>query len=68
MAKYRIRSLYSDGEMELLDETFDSYEEAEDAALYQMSCYDLGGEVLNLSNPGDYPLSDDELIYEIIED
>jgi len=38
-----------------------------DYAGYLVSCYDLGGEILNMSNPGDYPLSEEQADYEIIE-
>ena len=33
---------------------FDSYEDAQDDANEWMSCWYQGGEILNLSNPGDY--------------
>ena len=47
---------------------YETYDDAEDAALYYISCYHTGGEILELSNPGDYPY--DETIepdYEIVE-
>ena len=56
MAKYKVVFTFSDGE------TYDSYEEngedgvfstEEDAMEYD---YSTGGEILHLSNPGDYPL------------
>ena len=63
MTKYKI---VIDGEEE--DEVFNTYEEAEEYALYLESCYHTGGEILEMSNPGDYPYDpDDELEYEIIE-
>ena len=37
------------------DEFFDSEDEANDAALYALSCAKVGAETLHLSNPGDYP-------------
>ena len=50
------------------DEGFDTYEEANVYALYFVSCYHTGGEILEMSNPGDYPYDpDDEPEYEIIE-
>ena len=50
------------------DEMFATYEEAEEHALYLVSCYHTGGEILEMSNPGDYPYDpDDEPEYEIIE-
>lgn len=59
---------YPDGTESLLDdETFDTYDEAADTAAYYCSCYKQGGEILNMSNPGDYPLEEGECDYEIIE-
>ncbi len=50
------------------DELFDTMEEAEQHALMQISNYNAGGEVLHLSNPGDYPeTDDDDPEYEITE-
>ena len=63
MPKYK---LIFDGEEQ--DEVFDSYEDAEEEALIELSNWHAGGEVLELSNPGDYPYDpDDEPDYEIIE-
>ena len=63
MAKYRIEF---EGELE--DEVFDTYEEADEYALYLASCYHTGGEILEMSNLGDYPYDpDDEPEYEIVE-
>ncbi|SEM22691.1 hypothetical protein SAMN04487770_12943 [Butyrivibrio sp. ob235] len=47
---------------------FDTEQEAEEHGLYLCSCYNLGAETLNLSNPGDYPLDEeDDVDFEIIE-
>ena len=63
MAKYKV---IFNGEEE--DETFDSYDGARDFANYLVSCSDTGAELLELSNPGDYPYDPyDEPEYEIIE-
>lgn len=63
MAKYKV--LFA-GEEE--DEVFDTYEKADKYALYLVSCYHMGGEILEMSNPGDYPYDpNDEPEYEIIE-
>ncbi len=69
MTKYKVVMHYPDGEDDEYDETFDSYEEAEDHGRYLSSCYDLGGEILNMSNPGDYPYdeNDEGASYEVIE-
>ena len=63
MKKYKI---LFDGEFE--DEVFDSEEAADDYALYLVSCSRNGAEIMNMSNPGDYPLDDFyEPEYEIVE-
>ena len=50
------------------DDIFDTYESAEEYALYMVSCYHTGGEILEMSNPGDYPYDPDyEPEYAIIE-
>ena len=67
MAKYKVEMIYPDGLSEIEDDVFDSEDEAREYGCYLCSCYDLGGEILNMSNPGDYPLSDDEADFEIIE-
>ena len=62
MAKYKV--LFND---EQEDEVFDTEEEAEEHALYLVSCTQLGAEILHMSNPGDYDEDDYEADYEIIE-
>jgi len=54
--------VWEDGDEE--DEIFDTYEAAEAAALEGQSNYAAGGEILHLSNPGDYPAPDDQDVYE----
>jgi hypothetical protein len=50
------------------DPVFDTEEEAEEHASVVISNYHTGGEVLHLSNPGDYPEPDGEdPEYEIVE-
>lgn len=50
------------------DEIFDSYEDAEEYAMEELTNWHAGGEVLELSNPGDYPYDpDDEPEYEIVK-
>ena len=66
MAKYRILM-----EGELQDEVFDTWEEADDYALYLVSCARTGAETLHMSNPGDYDYDEDNYEdpeYEIIEE
>jgi len=68
MPKFKVVINYQNGETDELDELFDSYEEAEYMALDAISCWHTGGEVLELSNPGDYPYDpDDEPSYDIFE-
>lgn len=69
MVKFQVKYIFSDGTEELDDEIYDTYEEADDAGNYGCSCYMLGGEILNLSNPGDYddPQESDRPTYEVIE-
>ena len=64
---YAIRMLYPNGEEQELEDRFDTYDEAEDTAVYYCGCYKQGGEILNMSNPGDYPLAEEECDYEIFE-
>ena len=66
---YIIKMLYNDGSEELIeDEEYKTREAAEEMADYYCGCYREGGETLNMSNPGDYPLDeDDDCDYEIIE-
>lgn len=68
MARYQVEMQFSDGTTELDDEIFDSEQEAYEHGLYLCSCYSLGGEILNMSNPGDYPLDEgDDVDFEVIE-
>ena len=62
MTKYKV--FFGD---ELWDETFDTEEEAEEYALYLVSCSKDGAETLHMSNPGDYDIDDYEEDYEIVE-
>ena len=68
MTKYKIIMQYPDGTNEEQDEVFDTEEDAEEYANYLVSCSQEGAEILNLSNPGDYPLDDyEDPDFEIIE-
>lgn len=65
MPKYKI--ILEDEEQ---DEIFGNKEDAEEYALYLLSCSRLGAEILHMSNPGDYEYDEDEWEspeYEIIE-
>ena len=68
MTKYKVVMQYSDGTTEEYDDLYDTEEDAKEAGDENCSCYHQGGVILNMSNPGDYPLDEDDWIdYEIIE-
>ena len=67
MAKYRV-ILHTDTEDQIEDELFETEDEATEYGLYCCSCYRQGAEILNMSNPGDYPLDeDDEMTFDVEE-
>ena len=61
MSKYEVTIHFPDGDDNLDGELFDSYEEAQEAALEAISAWDTGCEILNMSNPGDYPYDEDDV-------
>jgi len=65
---FKVVMTYSDGTEDEQDEVFETEAEAEDHGQYMCSCFSTGGEILHLSNPGDYPLTDDSADYYIIEE
>jgi hypothetical protein len=66
MFKYKL--IFSDGEIIESDGVFDSEDEAQEYALEAISEYHVGGEILNMSNPGDYPRDDyDDVDFEVFE-
>ena len=75
MSKYKVVMTFPDGEViDSYEEdgeegVFDTEQEAEDYFTECMSNYKVGGEVLHLSNPGDYPLEmvEQEPDYDIVE-
>ena len=60
MAKYKVIMIDENGYEDEQDEIFDNRQAAEDYGLYIVGCADLGAEILNMSNPGDYPLEEAE--------
>jgi hypothetical protein len=60
---------YPDGTKEEDDEVFETEEEAEAHGLEQCSHYVAGGEVLHMSNAGDYPLrqDDDDVDFDVMK-
>ncbi|GAA1772204.1 hypothetical protein GCM10009810_32010 [Nostocoides vanveenii] len=67
MRLFKVVMQYPDGTSEDEDELFETEAEAEAYGLEQCNNYVVGGEVLHLSNPGDYPLNDDEVDFEVVE-
>ena len=62
--------IFEPGFEEYEDEVFETEAEAQECMDTIMSDYRTGAEVLNLSNPGDYPYDEDDdfdIDYEIIE-
>ena len=67
MAKFKVIMNYS-GYDEECDEIFETEAEANEHGLYMCSCTRQGAKILNLSNPGDYPLDEyEEVDFEVIE-
>ena len=64
---FKIVMTYPDGTTEEDEELFDTEEEANEYGLIQLGNYAEGGEVLHLSNPGDYPLEQGEPDFEVVE-
>lgn len=67
MAKYKVEITLPDGETFVPEEEFDSYDEAEEFGCQWCSDYSTGAEILNMSNPGDYPLDDEGPDFEVYE-
>ncbi len=62
--------IHEDGFEEYEDEVFETKEEAQECMDEIISNCSAGAEVLNLSNPGDYPYDEDEdsdIDYEIVK-
>lgn len=60
MSKYQVTIHFPDGDEELED-LYDTEEEAREVALYAISCWDTGSEILHMSNPGDYEYDEDDV-------
>lgn len=73
MAKYKIIYCWSDGSIDEDDnfgEYYDSEEEAEAEGEYGISCRRQGAEILEMSNPGDYPFHEEDFeddSFEVVE-
>ncbi len=68
MGKFKVLMNYSDGTSEEQDDIFKTEAEAQEYGCDFCSNYHQGAEDLNLSNPGDYPIDeDDDIDFEVIE-
>ena len=66
---YKLK-IFEEGFEEYEDEVFETEAEAQECMNTIMSDYRTGAEVLNLSNPGDYPYDEDDdfdIEYDIVE-
>ncbi len=63
MAKYAYKITLGNGDIirsyKDYDEVYDTPEEAEDEGYEALSNLEVGDEILNMSNPGDYPFNED---------
>ena len=66
---YKVEMKYPDGTTHEEDEVFETEEEAREYGADQINNYVVGGEVLHMSNPGDYPDIPDihDVDFEVIE-
>lgn len=64
---YTYKLLYPNGEEDLSEEIFDTEQEAEDAALYDCSCFRTGGEIMALMGDRDEDIIEGDCEYEIID-
>lgn len=66
---FKVVMRYPDGTSEADDELFETYEEAQAHGSEQVNNYAVGGDVLHMSNPGDYPPheAEDDADFDVIE-
>ena len=65
--RYTYKLIYPDGEEEMAEDTYDSREEAEDAALYDCSCFSQGGEIMSMMGDRDEDIVRGKCRYRIIK-
>ena len=72
MAKYKVVYHWPDGtesEDDNYGDYYDSEEQADEEGLYGLSCAKQGGEIMEMSNPGDYPYYEsdyDDADYDVV--
>lgn len=70
MGKYKVIYSWTDGntsEDDNYGEFFESSAEANAAGEYGLSCASQGGQILELSNPGDYPFDTNDYVEDTFE-
>ena len=63
MTKYKIIYHWPSGETDEDDNCgyyYDTEEWADEMAVYGLGCAELGADIMEMSNPGDYPYDEDE--------
>ncbi len=65
--KYTYELIYPTGETEMAEETFDTEDEAVDAALYDCSCFEQGREIMSMMGDRDDEIIEGDCDFAIIE-
>ena len=66
--KYQVKFYFEDGDTIIEDDEFDDTDSAREYAKDWISDYHTGSEILEMSNPGDYPYDEDEKVrYRVIK-
>lgn len=67
MSKWYAKLIYSSGEEDMVNdgEPFDSEQDARDAALYEIGCYQLGGDILHNMGGEEDEIDDSTPDYEV---
>lgn len=65
--KYKFKLFFSDGDVEEAEDTYNSYDEAEEAAVEWISDFHAGGDVLELAGEDFIDDDPDIVVYEVKE-
>lgn len=66
--KYQVKFYFEDGDTIIEDDEFDNTKDAREYAAEWISEYQLGSEIMEMSNPGEYPYDEDEKVrYRVIK-
>lgn len=66
--RWYVSLVFSDGSSVRAEQSFDTEEQAYAYGLQMRSDYNTGGEILHMSNPGDYPSSWEEPFIDTYQD